>query len=399
MNLVCWKRSSVAAMAALMMVSVTTLAGPITPPPGPVTSTPGPEPRVAINATNTPGDADSMFKITQPGSYYLAGNITGVAGKHGIEIAASGVTIDLNGFDLVGVAGMGGFDGVSVTVAGISNLAVRNGSVRQWGDDGVDLAAFSPTTCIVKDVRATGNGGDGVVVGAHSLVSDCTASSNGGDGIELSFNSAASGCVASSNGQDGINGDVTNVIAHCTAYANGFDGINAGIGSKVTDCVAYDNTDDGFVIGSSGHIEGCASYGNGGFGIELFYSCDVVNCTSHHNVLHGIVGIDRCNIVGSTCVRNGLSGGPASGIYISGDNGRIEGNTCTENNRGIEIDGDGNFVVRNVCGGNSIANWDIAANNVCGPILNRTAPASAAILGNSASSSLGTTDANANFTR
>src|SRR5678815_4185257 len=63
------------------------------------------EPRVAINATNTPGDTDSLFKITQPGSYYLTGNITGVAGKHGIAIAASGVTVDLNGFDVAGVPG------------------------------------------------------------------------------------------------------------------------------------------------------------------------------------------------------------------------------------------------------------------------------------------------------
>jgi hypothetical protein len=38
------------------------------------------------------------------------------------------------------------------------------------------------------------------------------------------------------------------------------------------------------------------------------------------------------------------------------------------------------------------------ANNVFGPIIDRSAPASAAVLGNSAASSLGSTDANANFT-
>jgi len=46
-----------------------------------------------LNAANTPGDADSVFKITQSGSYYLAGNITGVSAKYGVEIAASGVTL------------------------------------------------------------------------------------------------------------------------------------------------------------------------------------------------------------------------------------------------------------------------------------------------------------------
>src|ERR1051325_5982475 len=44
------------------------------------------------------------FSITQPGSYYLSGNLTGTTG---ITIAASGVTLDLNGFELVGGAGSG----------------------------------------------------------------------------------------------------------------------------------------------------------------------------------------------------------------------------------------------------------------------------------------------------
>ena len=46
-----------------------------------------------------------MFKITQPGSYYLTSNVTGVAGKAGIEVTAPNVTIDLRGFELLGVPG------------------------------------------------------------------------------------------------------------------------------------------------------------------------------------------------------------------------------------------------------------------------------------------------------
>ena len=49
-----------------------------TPPAGPVASTPGPEPRTAVNAASTPGDADSLYRITQPGSYYLTENLAGV---------------------------------------------------------------------------------------------------------------------------------------------------------------------------------------------------------------------------------------------------------------------------------------------------------------------------------
>src|SRR5713101_8648248 len=68
-------------------------------PPGP----PGPvmkaldqiQPRTIINASNTPGTSESLYKITQPGSYYFTGNLVGVSGKNGIEIAATNVTIDL----------------------------------------------------------------------------------------------------------------------------------------------------------------------------------------------------------------------------------------------------------------------------------------------------------------
>src|SRR5689334_9465486 len=106
-------------------------AGPLDPPAGPVTPTyktlTEVEPRIAINAINTPGDADSLFKITKPGSYYLTGNITGVVGRHGVEIIVGGVTLDLNGFDLVGVPAMGEFDGVSVTVESLRNITVTNG--------------------------------------------------------------------------------------------------------------------------------------------------------------------------------------------------------------------------------------------------------------------------------
>ena len=47
------------------------------------------EARIPIDATNTPGDATSSFKIIAPGSYYLTGNVTGESGKNGLSVAAS----------------------------------------------------------------------------------------------------------------------------------------------------------------------------------------------------------------------------------------------------------------------------------------------------------------------
>src|SRR6478672_7546607 len=63
------------------------------------------EARTPVDAAHTPGDASNLFIISQPGAYYLTGNITGVAGKAGIKITANDVTLDLNGFALVGPGG------------------------------------------------------------------------------------------------------------------------------------------------------------------------------------------------------------------------------------------------------------------------------------------------------
>src|SRR5262245_27803441 len=97
--------SAFACVACAGMLS----AGTLTPPPGPIAPTFKTlgeiEPRIAINAANTPGTALALFQIAQPGSYFLTGNVIGVPGKAGIEISASNVTLDLNGFTLHGAGG------------------------------------------------------------------------------------------------------------------------------------------------------------------------------------------------------------------------------------------------------------------------------------------------------
>src|SRR5687767_7622300 len=102
-------RNSLAVAAgalALTGIVFLTVAGPLDPPDGPITSTyktlTEVEPRIAVNAQNTPGDANSLFRITQPGSYYLTGNITGVPNKNGVYIFGHRVTLDLNGFTVDG---------------------------------------------------------------------------------------------------------------------------------------------------------------------------------------------------------------------------------------------------------------------------------------------------------
>ena len=158
--------------------------GSLTPPgaPAPTMKTLDQvEPRTPIDATHTPGDADSLFKITQPGSYYLTANVTGVNAKYGVEIAASGVTLDLNGFDLVGVPGS--LDGVAVTPLNAVNINVRNGSVRSWGGYGINLLDAATSATNVADIVASQNAGGGISMGFGGTITRCTCYNNTGSGI------------------------------------------------------------------------------------------------------------------------------------------------------------------------------------------------------------------------
>lgn len=100
MSLVC----PVVCLTVMLGFDATALAGDINPPPGSIGSTMKTlvevEPRVAVQSL--PGSATALHVISEPGSYYLTGNITGVADNRGIEVASDVVSIDLNGFSLVG---------------------------------------------------------------------------------------------------------------------------------------------------------------------------------------------------------------------------------------------------------------------------------------------------------
>ncbi len=395
------------------------IAGDLDPPPGPILPTMKTldevEPRIAVNASNTPGDDNSLFKITQPGSYFLTGNITGVAGKHGIEIEAAGVTLDLNGFDLAGIPAMGNVNGVTVSFVDLTDVAVLNGSVRNWGDDGVNLGSPPVSGCRLEGVRASGNTHIGIYTGRDAQVSGCSSvggqfgiyASNGStlagcsargasiSGLSVDFGCVITNCSAYANPGTGISADSGSTLSNCSAYLNTGTGISADSGSTLTNCSAYNNAGVGISVGDACTLSSSSAFSNDGDGFNAGNGCTVVGCSARLNVLDGIRCTSGSVIRSNTCAANG-AGGDGAGIHAASTDNLIEGNNCSGADRGIDVDLAGNIIIKNTCSGNT-TNYDIVANNVYGPIIDRTAPASPAVLGNSADSSLGSTDANANF--
>ncbi|MEK6703413.1 MAG: right-handed parallel beta-helix repeat-containing protein [Planctomycetota bacterium] len=371
--------SIAAAMGMGVGLGVLIAAGPLNPPAGVVAGTyktlTEVEPRIAISLANTPGDADSLFKITQPGSYYLTGNITGVAGKHGIEIVASGVMLDLNGFGLTGVPGVGLFNGVDVSIAGLTNITIVNGTVHNWSQNGVHLVGLigPVTNCRIEGVQATGNIQIGILGSDNSVISRCSAS----------------------GGQIGIYAGSGSTVSECTATGCSNEGVFAATGSTITNCSAHDNAGSGFETSDACTVTNCSASSNGGIGISTNNASTVANCTVWASTLDGIRCSASCVIRDNTCAGNGAIPGDGANIHARFAGNRIEGNNCIGADRGIDVDVAGNIIIRNACSSNGV-NWDIVAGNAYGPI--ELTPAGAAVLGDTAAAALGNTHPNANFT-
>lgn len=384
-----------AAVLALAPLPAHLLAGPTNPPPGAI----GPtyktlievEPRIAISAANTPGDADSTFRITQPGSYYLTGTVFGSPGKSGIEIVVSGVTIDLNGFSLLGSTGS--LYGITATGTRDS-ISIRNGAVIGWGISGIALGS-STTSCRVENVRATANNAQGIVVAVSSQVVDCQASGNGLTGIQCWTGSLIRGCSATENGSGGFYAGMGSAIESCTSSENTGNGFSLGNDCQITSCVATDNTEHGITTIDVCRIENCTTDYNHLSGIAVGYTCRVSRCSSFRNIQHGITFGGQCTIVDNAVKANGRDGGSGAGLHAhsGGTRSHIEGNNCSHNDWGIKIDGTLNLVINNTCSSNSTTNYEIVASNRVAMIL--TLGLSPAISGSSGGTAV--TDPKANF--
>lgn len=255
---------TLAAALALAVGLSPALAGDVNPPSGPVGSTMKPldqvEPRTPVSTTTTPGTATALFRITQPGSYYLVSNLTGVASKSGIEIAASDVTLDLMGFRLVGVTGS--LAGINV-VGGVSNIAIRNGTIRSFAGGGI--AAGSCQGCSVEEVRCIGNTGSGINLGSDAMVRRCYCASNTQSGIQTLVGAEVSECIVRANGTNGIS-----TSDHSIASGN----------------VAIGNTSTGLTVGAGAMVGGVITAQNG-VGVSASSGLNAFNCIARGNTSHG----------------------------------------------------------------------------------------------------------------
>lgn len=371
-------RTILTAFAAGFALSTAALAGPLNPPAGPVTSSyktlTEVEPRIAINAVNTPGDFESLYVINASGSYYLTGNIFAASGKKGIKINAAGVTLDLNGFAMIG----GGVGDDAIFTSFVSNVTIRNGAIQNWVKEGVD--GYFATNCRIENLQVdssvngygiiTGKGsvitgcsvrfsGAGIVTTEGTTVRDCTVTGNTGGGFLLGWGNTASGCSAQDTTtgpgfQTGPGCTLTNCASLSNHSATGY-GFDLSGGNSLTNCAANNNDQDGFHVAtgvSNVLISTCNAQLNKGNGIKtengVGFTITGNNCS--RNNVNGIWVSGGSVVKDNVCEDNGtLVGASTSGIYVSFSYNRIDGNHVLGSAFGIAVASGmtNNLVVRN----------------------------------------------------
>lgn len=280
--------------------------------------------------------------ITAPGSYRLTSNLTGEFGANAIEISLAsmgpGMTLDLNGFEIAGVAGS--LDGIRVTSWATRSVSVRNGTVRNFGGDGLDLAIAN--AALVENIHARENGGRGIAAGFAGVVRASVAWSNGEAGFWVNNDGLVENCVAEGNTGPGIYA-YAGTVRGSLAHANAFYGIQA-YRSTVSSSSASQNALPGIFIDEGNLVDSTATGNPGG-------------C---------IYAFNRSRIAGNTCT--GMGAAQGQGIAVEGTGNRVDSNNVNNNLTGITVTGTSNLIIRNSASGNG-TNFTIGAGNTAGPVV------------------------------
>ena len=171
------------------------------------------------------------IKISTSGSDRLASDLKVTSTTaDAIEITANNVTLDLNGFSIIG-PGSGSGIGINSPAAHL-NVSVSNGTVTGMGLGGI----FLGDNAHVAGVTAVSNFGTGIQVGNRSEVTDSAGNANSSEGIHCGADCVIYDNTANGNTIRGICTSTGGSIIRNSAAGNGVGldlDTNSGYGKNV----------------------------------------------------------------------------------------------------------------------------------------------------------------------
>jgi len=326
--------------------------GPLSPPGAPapaMKSLDQIEPRIAVQKLA----AAPPYTISQPGSYYLTGNIE-VTSQNAITIMAPGVTLDLGGFTISSSLGSASVSDAVVIKNGSHSCRIQNGSIRSGSvvsGSGIFVAGFnggivleSPNSntiynVSVDNVSIHGVGGIGINLGYDGMVTGCRLYHCG---IGITCGSAAS-CMAEYIASNAINctksvsnskgnsrlggiGISAGTVSNSSGSANGMPGIFA---TTVTGSSGSSDSGAGIQATTVSHSSGSST---SGYGIACTTAINSTG-TSDYGTGMDAQTASHCKGTGGSYGMVLVSGDNCSG-YSNGYLPGIQGENLT-NSRGI----------------------------------------------------------------
>ena len=297
--------------AAPAITPVLLAQGPLTPtgaPAATMRTLAQIEPRTPIESL--PADSTAQYVINSPGAYYLSsGSINGTSGKAAIAINSNGVTIDLNGFSLIGAGSA--TRGIEIRGA-FANLAVRNGGISGWSAAGIGLSTGNgPSGVILEGLTIASITGPGIDLtqGIGVSVSQCSIT-DAGAGILLGNTGAVHACAVSNI--VGTGGQIYGIYAGAVTDCD----VNSVTGSGSADCYG--------ILART--VQGCSVISVNGAGNGLSIGIQAESITG-----------SAANIIGATS--NGVSEGMGANVVSSCSVSSVGGAASTSVQYGIESSG------------------------------------------------------------
>jgi len=196
-----------------------------------------------------PVDVSECGPIVKPGAYRLVRDLSSAGDC--LVIKADRVMIDLAGFRIIG-------KGKGRAISGdASEVSIQNGTVTGFGD-GIALRGQA----LIERVRVAGNVQRGIAVTEMAVVKDSSVSQNG-EGIRVGAHSVLMGNTVSDNLESGIISNRVSTIIGNTVSGNGLSGVAALADSTVIDNVVSRNAGYGLGVVCPSNVIGNVSSENG----------------------------------------------------------------------------------------------------------------------------------------
>jgi len=223
---------------------------------------------LAGEAQAAPTVITSCQAITQPGAYVLGNNLS--ASGNCIRLKADGVTLNLNGFQIVGNGSGTGIKFAAECGCAGRQIVIQHGLIIGFAR-AIDLEVLGggPTTYVLEDLRISDNAEFGARLEGESMVRNSVFYKNGhclfldgcarptepGDGLTVGNNSIVTGNILVGNAHSGIVAGASATITGNTVNSNGFIGISAGGGATLVNNTVNANANAGISVACPSNLQ------------------------------------------------------------------------------------------------------------------------------------------------